>query len=374
MSTPSSSTAAAASSAAAHPLSRYGWDTSWADAFAALPEAGLTPARVVRAERLEIVATTGEATVRAALGPVGNPTAAPCTGDFVALFQASSDNTQRVVRVVLPRRTALVRSSAGRDSHGQVLAANVDSVAVVVALSEPPKYGRTERMLALAWESGAVPVIVLTKADMSADPIADQAAIRAIAPGVETVLTSAITGLGMGELAARLTGSVVLIGSSGAGKSTLGNALIGDELWDTGRIREADGKGRHTTAWRELVALPGGGVLIDTPGIRTIGLHDAADGIEQAFSDIEELAASCRFADCAHAAEPGCAVRAAIDSGHLAARRLDSYRKLLRENDYQEARSNARLRADRAAAWKAIHRQQRAAYRFRDRQGDGGGR
>lgn len=185
---------------------------------------------------------------------------------------------------------------------------------------------------------------------------------------MDTVATSAVTGEGMAELAALLTGTVVLLGASGAGKSTLGNALLGGDVLATGEVRAQDGKGRHTTVRRELLPLPGGGVLIDTPGLRGVGLHDAAEGLEQVFAEIEELAADCRFADCAHESEPGCAVRAAIEAGELPERRLASYRKLLRENAWAASRTDARLRAERTERWKAIHRHQRATYRFRERQ------
>ncbi len=302
-------------------------------------------------------------------GPLRAATAglAACTGDWAALDPGTAGREPRLV-ALLPRRTAIVRSSAARDSHGQVLAANVDTVVVAVSLAVPLDAGRLERLLALAWESGARPVVVLTKTDQAADPAEAIAEAAAAAPGVEVVATSAVTGEGMDALAALLTGTVVLLGASGAGKSTLGNALLGGGTLATGEVRDRDGKGRHTTVRRELLPLPGGGVLIDTPGLRGVGLHDAADGIEQVFAEIEELAGDCRFADCAHEAEPGCAVLAAIASGELPERRLTSYRKLLRENAWAAARTDARLRAERTERWKAIHRHQRATYRFRERQ------
>jgi ribosome biogenesis GTPase len=301
-----------------------------------------------------------------ATGGQGDPLPAPCTGDWAALRPAPAGRAP-VLDAVLERRTALVRSSASRTSHGQVLAANVDTVVVTVSLAAPLKHGRTERMLALAWESGARPLVVLTKADTCADPRRAAHEVSEVAPGADVLTTSAVTGQGLDTLTAVLTGSVVLLGPSGAGKSTLGNRLLGQERLVTGSVREADGKGRHTTAWRELLPLPGGGVLLDTPGLRAIGLHDAQDGLEQAFAEIEHLARRCRFTDCAHVSEPGCAVLAAVAAGEIPARRLDSYRRLLRENSYEASRTDARLRADREATRKDITRHLRATYRFRER-------
>jgi ribosome biogenesis GTPase / thiamine phosphate phosphatase len=183
---------------------------------------------------------------------------------------------------------------------------------------------------------------------------------------VDILVTSVATGHNIDVLAALLRGTTVLLGPSGAGKSSLGNTLLGEELLATGTVRAQDGKGRHTTVRRELVPLPGGGVLIDTPGLRGISLHDAADGLEQVFAEIEDLARHCRFGDCAHDTEPGCAVQAAIGAGELPERRLRSYRKLQRENAWAAARTDARLRDERVNRQKAITSHLRATYRFRD--------
>ena len=272
------------------------------------------------------------------------------------------------VAALLPRRTAIVRSSASRDSRGQVLAANVDTVAVTVPLAAGPDLGRVERLLALAFESGARPVVVLTKADRAPGAAADaEAEAASVSPGVDVVSCSAATGDGVDAVRAVLAGTVVLVGPSGAGKSTLGNALLGTEALATGSVRERDGKGRHTTVRRELLPLPGGGVLIDTPGLRGVGLFDASDGLQEVFADIEDLAAACRFGDCAHRTEPGCAVLAAIEDGTLPSRRLASYRRLQRENDWIASRSDARLRAERNDRWKAAKRWQRQMYKERGR-------
>ncbi|KAB8168582.1 ribosome small subunit-dependent GTPase A [Streptomyces sp. 3MP-14] len=339
-------------------LAAHGWDDGWAAAFDG--HDGLVPARVVRVDR-------GRCDLVTAAGPTrAESTAVPgaCTGDWAAL----RDGAQPRLEALLPRRTAIVRATVSRDSHSQVLAANVDTVVLAVPAGGSLDAGRLERLLALAWESGARPVVALTKIDRAADPdaVLDEAA--ALAPGADVLATSALNGEGLDALAALLSGTVVLLGTSGAGKSTLGNALLGEEALATGDIRAVDDKGRHTTVRRELLPLPQGGVLIDTPGLRGVGLFEASDGLGQVFADIEGLAEECRFADCAHQAEPGCAVLAAIESGALPERRLTSYRKLLRENAWAAARTDARLRAEEANRRKSITRTQRAAYRFRDRQ------
>jgi len=297
-----------------------------------------------------------------------------CTGDWVALrpdpVTGPAGRGALAVVALLPRRTALVRASASRRSEPQPLAANVDVVAVAVPLGAPVNLGRLERMVTLAWESGARPLVVLTKADQAGGPGAPavetaEAEAASAAPGVAVVTTSAADGTGLGQLAAELTGTSVLIGGSGAGKSTLTNALLGVDRQQTQAVRAADGKGRHTTVTRELLALPGGGVLIDTPGLRGVGLWAADDGLSQTFADVEELAADCRFADCAHQAEPDCAVLAAVEAGTLPARRLASYRRLLRENAYTAARDDARLRAEQTRLWKTRTRASRQFYRDR---------
>ncbi|WUI03232.1 ribosome small subunit-dependent GTPase A [Spirillospora sp. NBC_00431] len=369
-------------SAGSSPLAAYGWDTTLEYEFTSHRAAGLIPGRVAAVDRglCDVVAETGP--LRASAGPVPLPSdappsaggavssgvVAPCTGDWAALRPDGPDG-RPAVAALLARRTAIVRSSASRDSRGQVLAANVDTVAIAVSLANRLDLGRVERLLALAWESGARPVVVLTKTDQAPDGGVAEAEARAAsaAPGVDVVACSAATGDGVDVVRAVLAGTVVLVGPSGAGKSTLGNALLGADVLATGAVREQDGKGRHTTVRRELLPLPGGGVLIDTPGLRGVGLVEASDGLERTFADIEDLAARCRFADCAHRAEPGCAVLAAIEDGVLPRRRLDSYHKLLRENEWAATRTDARLRAERDNRWKTIKKAQRQMYKERGR-------
>ncbi|WP_020667241.1 ribosome small subunit-dependent GTPase A [Amycolatopsis nigrescens] len=343
------------SSSRAPDLAAYGWDDAFESSFTHHRADGLLPARIARVDRGQCDVVTEHGPLRATSTGLS-----PCTGDWAAL-----DQRDRALTALLPRRTAMIRSSSSRRSQGQVLAANMDTVAVTVSLAAPIVLGRVERLLALAWESGARPVVVLTKADLSDDPDAAVAEVSTAAPGADVLAVSADTGHGLDVAAAALTGTVVLIGPSGAGKSTLGNALLGTEALAVGAVREQDGKGRHTTVHRELIALPGGGVLIDTPGLRGVGLWDSEDGLQQAFADIEEFAAGCRFGDCAHRSEPGCAVLAAIESGALPARRLESYRKLLRENEWIASRSDARMRAERENQRKALTRSLRKTYQLR---------
>ncbi|GAA2243188.1 MULTISPECIES: ribosome small subunit-dependent GTPase A [Kitasatospora] len=340
-------------------LSGFGWDEAWAAEFTPLTEAGLTPARIARVDRgqCEVVLADPESgelrTVRAdsrrVLDP--DPVNNPCTGDWTAVDLAAEP--MATLAALLPRRTAIVRKGARGRSEGQVLAANIDSVLIVVSLAAEPDLGRIERFLSLAWESGAEPLVVLTKADVVDDAEYIRSDVEQIAPGVTVLVVSAETGEGIDVLRACLGGSTALIGQSGAGKSTLTNALTGTDTMAVQRTRDRDGKGRHTTTTRELVPLPGGGVVIDTPGLREVGLF-GGEGLRQAFGEIEELAEDCRFHDCGHNTEPGCAVRAALANGTLSERRWESYLKLQRENEWIASRTDARLAAARLQRWKAM--------------------
>nr|WP_037604678.1 ribosome small subunit-dependent GTPase A [Streptacidiphilus rugosus] len=347
------------------PLASYGWDDAWQLRFASYAEEGLVPGRVARVDRGLCDVVTADGVVRAdtALVTPRDPVRIICTGDW-AVVAHGAGATGAHVRALLPRRTAVVRSGASRRSEGQVLAANVDTVLIAASLAVEPDLGRIERFLALAWESGAAPLVVLTKADLAPDAEQIREDVEAVAPGVPVHAVSAATGRGVDALAAALGGSTVLLGQSGVGKSTLFNALVGEEAMSVRSIG-VDGKGRHTTTTRELLPLPGGrGVLIDTPGLRGVGVMAADDGLEEVFAEIEELAGECRFADCSHESEPGCAVRQALDEGTLTFRRLDSYRKLQRENQRMAARADARVRAELRRVWKARGGTARAARRL----------
>ncbi|WP_443072190.1 ribosome small subunit-dependent GTPase A [Streptomyces sp. WMMC1477] len=334
-------------------LVRYGWDEATALAFAPFGRDGCVPGRIVRVDRGgRCVAVTADGTLRAESHPVAgaDPTAMPCTGDWAALAEGP---TGPQVRALLPRRSAFLRSTSSKRSDGQVLAANVDVAAIVVSLAVELDLGRLERFVSLAWSSGAEPLLVLTKADVVPEPGPLSADAASVAPGVDVLTVSSVTGAGIEELARRLHGRTgVLLGLSGAGKSTLVNTLTGRQASAVQAARDRDGKGRHTTTHRELFPLPDGGVLIDTPGLRGVGLWEADAGVQQAFSDVEELAAACRFPDCGHRTEPGCAVRAALADGSLPHRRWDSYLKLRRENERLAARTDARLRAERKKMFK----------------------
>ena len=336
-------------------LAPYGWDEAWADEFAPYEPEGLLPGRVVRVDRGQCDLVTAEGMMRAdtAFVTPPDPMRVLCTGDWAVVEPVGNP---RYVRTYLPRRTAFVRSTSSKRSEGQILAANVDHAIVAVSLAVELDLGRIERFLALAWESGAQPVVVLTKADLVPDAVTLSHLVQDVetaAPGVPVLTVSALDGEGLDLLVAVVSGgTTVLLGQSGAGKSTLANVLIGEDVMAVQAARDADGKGRHTTTTRNLLALPGGGVLIDTPGLRGVGLWDAETGVGQVFSEIEALAAQCRFHDCAHESEPGCAVLAAIDSGELPERRLVSYRKLIRENQRIVAKTDARVRAELRRDWK----------------------
>ncbi|MGW5473965.1 ribosome small subunit-dependent GTPase A [Streptomyces chartreusis] len=345
-------------------LAPYGWDSAWADAFTPYDAQGLLPGRVVRVDRGQCDVVTADGVVRAdtAFVTPHDPMRVVCTGDWVAVEPAGNP---RYVRTYLPRRTAFVRSTSSKRSEGQILAANVDHAIVAVSLAVELDLGRIERFLALAWESGAQPVVVLTKADLVPDAVTLAYLVQDVettAPGVPVLTASATQGEGLDVLSAVVGGGTsVLLGQSGAGKSTLANALLGEDVMEVQAARDVDGKGRHTTTTRNLLALPGGGVLIDTPGLRGVGLWDAEVGVGQVFSEIEELSARCRFHDCAHESEPGCAVRSAVDAGELPVRRLESYRKLMRENQWIVAKTDARLRAEIKRDWKRKGAEGRAA-------------
>jgi len=346
------------------PLVPLGWDDHRASSFVEHAAAGLSPGRVTRPGRGGHLLATVDGPVLAVPSPrlnasVIDSTAMPTVGDWVAW--ASTDGGPAMVEAVLPRSSAFIRHTAGGDTRAQVLAANVDVLLVAVALTSPPNLRRLERFLTLGWESGAQPVVLLTKSDVCDDVEEEVRYVEGAAPGVAVHALSSLTGDGVDALDRYLDGhsTLALLGTSGVGKSTLVNRLTGAPTMETSAIRD-DGKGRHTTTHRELIPLPGGGVLIDTPGLRGLQLWDADEGLERAFSDIEELAAGCRFPDCAHGSEPGCAVTAAIEAGTLPARRLDSYERLQRELARLAGRQDARVRAEERKRWRTIAKAQRA--------------
>ena len=335
-------------------LAAYGWDDRVAARFTLLDAPAHRPGRVARVDRGSCLVATADGPVRASPYTLASRRAgldvALATGDWVALVDDPQEGASIVG--VVPRWSAISRKDPEeRVTTEQVLAANVDVFAVVCGLDRPLIRNRVERMLSVAWESGALPAVVLTKADLAADLAAVVREAQATAGvGVSVHVTSAVSGEGIDELRALLrpTRTLAVIGPSGVGKSSLVNGIVGADVQSTGAVREADGRGRHTTTTRDLVPVPTGGVLLDTPGLRSLPLWDGTSGVASTFADIEELAAGCRFRDCRHGDEPGCAVRAAVASGALAPRRLESYHKLHRELAALELRQDERAR--RAAA------------------------
>jgi ribosome biogenesis GTPase / thiamine phosphate phosphatase len=327
-------------------------DLGWDDGFAAALESydNCIPGRVSAQHRGEydVFAEAGElrAHVSGRLRHEASSGAdLPAVGDWVAL-------RDEIIHGVLPRRSAFLRKVAWSQTEAQVLAANVDTVFVLTGLDHDFSPRRIERYLTLAWESGATPALVLTKADLCPDPLALLLEAEQVALGVGTHVVSNVTGEGLDELAPYLAPAktVALLGSSGVGKSSLANRLLGGEVQATKELAD-DGTGRHTTTARELFRLPGGALLVDTPGLREIQLWSADEGIHDAFADVDELAADCRFNDCTHMREPGCAVQAAIDEGRLPRERLQSYRALQRELKRLAMKQDARLRSEERKKW-----------------------
>ena len=328
----------------------YGWDERVQNAFEAVAtEPHFQPGRVVRVDRISCVVATRTGDQIATAGSL------PAVGDWVVLDDG--DDELRIT-AVLDRTAALTRHDADRE-RVQVIAANIDLV-FISAPADRPSAARVEREAVLAWESGATPVVVLTKADLAPDDYVEE--LRTRLPGVEVVVTAALQNDGVDRIAAlmRPNRTAVMLGPSGAGKSTLANALLGEERMPTGEVREDDRRGRHTTSSREILLMPGGGVLIDTPGVRTLGLGDVDEGLDAAFTDIAELVAQCKFSDCGHGSEPGCALRAAVASGDLDAVRLENY---LRLEDEVTATPRGINHAGRKAKREEDKKAQRAARR-----------
>lgn len=324
----------------------FGWSELIAGDFAPHHEGGAQPGRVVAVHRGGIVIRLAEGEVMASqagrLPTAGRDEAArPAVGDWVAVDQPPGGDT--VIRAVLPRRSALVRTTrasgrrSGTGAGGrQVLAANVDVAFVVDSFDGGPNIRRLERYLALAWSSEAQPVVVLNKMDLLAGEVAAAEAIQivaAVAPGVAVLLTSAASGEGMAAIEAAIAAgrTAVVVGPSGVGKSTIVNQLLGEHRQATGRVRLGDGRGRHTTTVRQLFVTRGGGLVIDTPGIRSLELAGDESAIDLAFDDVAALAQGCRFADCRHQQEPGCALRAAVEAGTLPVARVANALKLVEE-------------------------------------------
>jgi len=292
----------------------------------------------------------------------------PAVGDWVVMELHGADSTA-VIQEVLPRRNKFVRKSPGKKIEEQVIAANVDTALLVSGLDGDFNPRRVERYLAQCWESGARPVIVLNKADACEEARGKAAEMERVAIGTSVCVVSARTGEGFAELEEFLKPghTLVLLGSSGVGKSTIANRLLEETVQEVRPVRESDSKGRHTTTTRELFILPGGALLMDTPGLREMQLWDAENGVAQAFADIDSLAAQCRFGDCRHEAEPGCAILAALSAGTLDPGRVENRRKLLREQEFLQRKIDPEARQEQKELWKQIHRAARQKYQQRQR-------
>lgn len=335
-------------SAPSHPLLAVGWSDRVEALLSGLVAQGLVPARVVGVER-------GLCRLATPAGERWLPAPGTAVGDWVAL---AGDTVEEVA----PRWSGLGRLDP--DGGRQLLAANLD-VVLIAAPADRLSSARVERELVIAWESGAQPVVVLTKMDVA--PPGTAAALADRLGPVEVLTTSAIAGAGLDAVRSRLVYplTAALLGPSGAGKSTLINALLGEERLAVGAVRDEDHRGRHTTTSRQLIPLPSGGSLIDMPGLRSLGTDASNDAVATAFQDIGELATGCRFADCAHDVEPGCAVVAAAAAGTLDPGRLANYRKLLRETAFERRRTDPLARKDATRVWKARTKEQRRRYRER---------
>src|SRR5437764_7750799 len=341
---------------------RLGWTPERETEFEQHRDDGLVPARVAVEHRSAYVLYGEQDELRAELaGRLRHEEIWPAVGDWVAVREPAT------IAAVMTRWTVFSRKEPWLAAKEQVLAANADVVFVTTALTPTDfKPRRLERYLATAWESGAVPAIVLTKPDLCDDVAAALLEVEAIAFGVPVHVVNGLTGEGVGELDAYLAGNrtVALLGSSGVGKSTIVNRLAGGELMPTAAIGD-DGRGRHTTRHRELVRLPGGGLVLDTPGLRELQLWEVGDGLEQTFEDVASIAGRCRFADCTHRTEPGCAVRGALASGELPRDRFESWQKLQRELGRLERKLDGRARSEHAAGIRKEARRRRRAQRPR---------
>lgn len=342
-------------------IEQYGWSERLRQDFQPFAAQGFAPGRVIVQQRdlYRLATDTGELEGRLSgrLRLDAEAGGHPVAGDWVAADLRPQEG-QATIRALLPRSTAFVRWASGPAGGRQVVAANVDVAFLAASLNADLSLRRLERYLATAYESGAEPVIVLTKADACEDVGALVAEVEAIAFGVPVLAVSAVTGEGLAAVAAHLAPgrTAVVLGSSGVGKSTLVNALAGAELMSTQGIIEAGARGRHTTTHRELVRLPSGGLILDTPGMRELGLWEADAGVAATFADIEVLAGECRFSDCAHEREPGCAVQAALKAGELDEGRWRSFQKLQAELAFERRREDPRAAQDNKKLWASRHK------------------
>lgn len=352
-------------------LQKWGWNEYFAALWNKVVHENAMPARVIAQQRKywRIAGEFGESWAEAS-GKLrllaGEQVRWPAVGDWVAA-EVGDGESHAVIQEVLPRRSGFVRKTPGKRIAEQVIAANVDTALLVTALDDNYNPRRVERYLAQGWESGARPVVVLNKADACVDALQKAAEIERVALGATVCIVSAKTGQGIEELQPflRRGETLVLLGSSGVGKSTIANRLAGQVLQETQPVREADSRGRHTTSSRTLIPLPGGALLMDTPGLRELQLWDAAEGVRETFEDIDMLAAQCRFTDCGHEGEPGCAVQAAVRAGTLDDARLENRRKLLREQEFLRRKMDPEALQEWKKGVKSLHREVKRMYEGR---------
>jgi len=350
-------------------LTDWGWDNIFAFHFEPFTASGWVPARVIAQFRggYRLAAECGELWGEPSGAYLARAEGLPAVGDWTAIAPRPAENAA-TIHAVLPRKSQFSRKAAGRTTTEQVAAANVDTVFLVTGLDGDFNLRRIERYLTAAWDSGATPVIVLNKADACAALAAAVEAAESVAMGVPVLAVSAQDGTGVDALAAHLRPgkTAAFLGSSGVGKSSLINRLVGSARMATSAVRADDSRGRHTTTHRELIQVPGGGLLLDTPGMRELQLWADEASLEQTFGDIAALAANCRFRDCTHGEEPGCAVRAARESGQLDPARWSSYVKLRKELQFLERRQDQSLQQVEKAKWKQIHKMIRRHYKARE--------
>ncbi len=334
-------------------LEELGWNERFGSAFDALDDEDLQPGRLAADYGTKFLVQLAGRAPLARLGSALREARLVAVGDWVAVHDTPGATE---IRAILPRQSAITREAPGRETAAQVIAANVDLVFIATSADTDFNLRRIERLLTVAYQSGAAPVVVLTKVDLN-NPDRFEAELETIAAGVPVLAVSARTGAGIETVRLHLSRgkTAVLVGSSGVGKSTLINRLLGEEVLRTAEVHQS-GQGRHTTSHRELLKVPGGGLVIDTPGLREIQLWAGAEALAEVFLDIEELALRCRFTDCRHETEPACAVVAALGGGTLEASRFASYRKLQAELRAIEVKADVRLQIEERRKWKLIHR------------------